>query len=65
VYDIAVDESELDSHLAIYGYKWQVHKMYLTAHYNMNDNEDRSVLLDTGVHGGNATVYGDPKSVQV
>ncbi|ELU16244.1 hypothetical protein CAPTEDRAFT_153142 [Capitella teleta] len=64
IYNIAIADAEIDSHLADAGNLWQVHEKYMTGHFSMNDNADSALLTDTGLFGLHGYVYGSPLFVE-
>lgn len=65
IYNVAIPDAEIDTHLAEAGVVWQVHQKYMTGHFSMNDNSNSLVLIDTGLLASDGTIYSDPVFVEV
>ena len=65
LYNIWLDNTEIDDHLETAGLFWQHHKQYLVGYFPMDENEGSTYLKDYGIYGESGLMQGGVSFVEV
>ena len=65
MYNIWLDDAEIDDHLQTAGLFWQHHKQYLAGYFPMDENEGSTYLRDYGNYGQSGLLQGGVSFVEV